>query len=166
MKSKSKVLISCMVFLGVNAFASKVFALDFNFTVIGDRGTAPGTVSGVIKGLTDNSSSKPTQIDVLSYPGKTGTEPIVLTSANSSYIGNFVVSNGNITAQTRFYVSNTFTLKEFLDFNTFGQLNGLSTTSYNSSGFNGATYTPATAVPWEFSPVQGAALGRVLKLKP
>ena len=160
MKSKSKVLISCMVILGVNAFASKVSALDFNFTFTGNA-EYPGQVSGVIKGLADTGRSTPTEITVFANSPQTGTDNIVFTFPPNQQNGEFTVSNGNITEETNYYAFND--QREYIVFNYGAFANEFfdgNSSINNESGFSGVTYTPAaTAVPWEFSPVQGAALG-------
>ena len=77
-----------MVILGVNAFASKVFALDFNFNFTGDE-EAPGQVSGVIKGLADTGQSTPTEITVFANSVQTGTVNTVFTFPTDQQGGNF-----------------------------------------------------------------------------
>jgi hypothetical protein len=59
-------------------------------------------------------------------------------------------------------------ISRFITFNYSGGINSITNTSgttnsstsfYNNSGFSGVTYTSATAVPFDFNPAEGAALG-------
>ena len=143
---------------GVLANSLAAQALDFNFSFDADHGT-PGTGTGVIQGLQDNNSNTNPNSIIISN------NPIGIPFGTVFDIrnrGSFSVNNGQITgANSVYYFGQNYSYN--IQFNSGGYNsigNGINnTSSYNSNGFSGVTYTPATAVPWDFSPNEGVALG-------
>ena len=160
-------------------------ALDFNFSFSSDNTSGGvGTVTGIIKGLQDNTNASqiPTEIDLTSYPTNVlGTNPnasgnvVFLAGTNppgkdwgTNNSVSFQVTGGNITSaffsEQGAAGSNSsksyFILNSPAGFNglSFNNGNGTSNSISNQGGFNGITFTSA-AVPFEFSPSQGILLG-------
>jgi hypothetical protein len=92
------------------SFSLPAHALDFSFTISGAQGTA----TGIIEGLSDNSTSVPSAVYIESYssqPDFSFSVPVLLTEILGNPFGppdnNFTVQNGAITAYD--YYGATFT---------------------------------------------------------
>jgi hypothetical protein len=125
--------------------------LNFDFSFTGTAGIA-GTVTGEIFGLTDNSTSAPTDVVIDSYPaGITlpGTPWDIFNAAGFILgVDRFTVSGGQITA-ANLQLENPG-LNEDLVLNScgFNQLQGTNLLSVvNSNGFSGITFTSSTSAP-------------------
>lgn len=149
----------------VIASTTQVQALDFSFSLNGDSDN-PGTVTGIIKGVGEGGSlNEFSVVEVLSSsnPNHLGTY--------SYYDGSFSVVDNIITAANQVQFSQEVYLSaydyvwiNYIDFNNYYNVgNGVTSPDgvsvYNYSGFAGVEYTAATAVPWDFNPAEGAALG-------
>lgn len=120
--------------LSSTVFAKSANALDFGFTF----GSGINTVSGTIKGLTDNSTGAASEVSI------TTPDNVTFTSANPN---TFTVAGGNIT--TASYTSSTAGSNLAL-FTAFGNYKGTAGTPTFSSGMpsgGGATPVPFGVVP-------------------
>lgn len=142
--------------LGCAVTPAEAATLDFNFSFTNDATTGGGTVTGIVRGLTDNATSAATSVEVLTNTSSLGSFGI------GEYIGNptvnsFTLSSGVITSAgfTSVGVLNTSpavtdsSLGFFFNFPNAPRGAGL---AKNRGGFNlnpnaGLTFTPATPVP-------------------
>jgi hypothetical protein len=144
--------------------------LNFNFSFTGNTsdGLEAGTVTGEIFGLTDNATSSPTSVEILSYTTPTGASsfpsaPFTVTPANYATIFSttFTVTAGQITAANFVVLITDLNAHGFyieLDCNapcSISPTNGANTlfdaavgpTFRSDSGVAGAHYTLASATP-------------------
>jgi hypothetical protein len=111
----------------------------------------PGTVTGAIYGLVDNTSNQAaTDIQVLSYPDAlTGfpTAPFDVTSLATNVSANsFTVTSGAITSANFFASSTDRSLYLFLGSSKNGLENDVTNTwTLNRNGFSGVSFTTGSA---------------------
>jgi hypothetical protein len=137
---------ACAAFiLGIAFFLSAQLAqaLDFDFTFAGTtEADAPGTVSGEIFGLTDNTTSLPTNVKVT-----VDTQGFSTPFSFAPYAGDdgpgFTVTAGVITSAVAGFTDSTSTrLITFDDEENYYGTYTQSTFTANDLGFAGVTYTP------------------------
>lgn len=144
-------------------------ALDFTFSFSNSGGTTPGTVSGTIYGLSDNTANQAaTDIQITSYPSALGfgSTPFSVFTFGTPSSNSFSVVSGTITAADFYVYYNSPSVFQFflLNHNSNNVLQNSSAYTYNAGGFSGATYS---AVPVPFNIPGGATiptLGSVLAL--
>lgn len=162
-------LVGALGSLGVIASSMAAQALDFNFSFTTDTGTNPGTTTGIIKGLTTGSNSVFSVLIDQNTVGITpGTElPRIdgniivsenedISSISGVYFGttNYLLDmNRSITTPSGIIYSN-----RIRNFST-GQLARINSTTPFSVESYSFTPVAATAVPFNFNPTEGAALG-------
>jgi len=175
--------LALLVTFGASARAS----LNFDFTIVGDpslgftSNPSGGTLTGVIYGLTDNSTSTPSEIDITSVPAGFGisaslSSPYILNSGsgwNLSGGSGFVLSGGVISSGTDYFASGP-SGSDF-DFNYAFGLNGLyepppgpNASLLNTGGLGGTSFAPApTPEPSTYAMMLGglALLGFCVRRK-
>jgi hypothetical protein len=143
------------------AFAAPARAglLNFSFsftTVPHQDGTTPGTVTGEIEGLSDNSTGAASDVIIETAPSALGgisTEgplPIDLNASGwVSIFNSFTVSGGQITDASFFAVAADSNAGIFLNVSgdNLVTFDDEVTTVANEGGFAGATYAPLVAAP-------------------
>ena len=131
--------------LGVVAQAMAAQAVDFNFSFTGTSGVT-GTVTGLIGGLTDNTSSVPSSIIINTDPTGVPSGTIL-----SQYLGgSFTVSNDTITAANDvIFEDSNSNFAIIFNLSSTNILSNLTDGSYtsNSDEFSGVTYIPTATVP-------------------
>jgi len=142
-------LFPCLALILVGALSGqRAHALDFTFAFSNNNysaGYVPGTVTGIIYGLTDNASSAPTYITITSAPaglGLTTPDPLTLLYSN----GDFTVTHGAITSDNfngSAYggVDVTFDAAENRVRNSVPFVDDL------QNSFTGAVFSPRSSVP-------------------
>ncbi len=148
---------------------SKASALDFTFSFSNNGGNVNGTVTGTVYGLTDNVTSSATRVTIESYPTGLGTpvDGLIATDWGGVQENSFTVANGAITAGDflSYGPNSGLCLNSNDNCFTGSNSNALTfnqdrNTVVNFNDFQGVAFTPATAaVPWEFNPTEGVALG-------
>ena len=144
-------------------------ALDFNFSFDNTVGSVAGTVEGTIQGLNDNSTGAASAVLITSFPAGLGGSFDIGNNAvlwDTVLANSFTVTNGAITAASfdAFTTGNNDVLcLTPSSANCATTTNGLTldnfaTTTFNSDGFGGATYSAATPVPFETEPTLGILL--------
>jgi hypothetical protein len=133
-------------------------ALSFTFTISTNLNydenfnplPGPGTITGIIQGLTDNLANQAaSSVSVTSYsPVDPGLPPVTIALPNF-YTNSFTVAGGQITNAD--FVGADVNTITILDLNA-SSINGISDGNnyfnlQNLDGFQGATYTPIAAVP-------------------
>lgn len=176
MKKSNLVLAGLLGGLGVIASSMTAQALDFNW----ELSTAQGNFGGTITGLQDNSINPFSQFSVALTNYSGGSLPVPLGSYNFApgftpasikvLSGKIVDIVGGDGGYWYGYFKDNFVSYSALTFNGsdggFGGY-GFGTASYQYDTENGGfgvtpgsiTYTAATAVPFDFNPTEGAALG-------
>jgi hypothetical protein len=124
--------------------AAPAQATNFDFSFVSDEFN-PGTVTGVLEGLTNGLSVDPTDILITSAPVTGLSYPFEMSPTSFTYSGGFTVSGGvvtgaDFTAGTDADGDVLLGLNAFFG-NGFGIV-GTSDAAANGSGFAGATYTP------------------------
>ncbi len=161
MRISCRVLVCAAFCALVAAYAPPARAglLNFSFSFTDDPtvGTTPGTVTGEIDGLSDNSTSAASDVIIDTVPSALGgisTEgplPIetIASGWNNPIINSFTVSGGQITAASFFAVSSYGHAALILNFSGENLLTFDKNNTYvkNSGGFAGATYAPLVAAP-------------------
>jgi hypothetical protein len=122
--------------------AAPAQATNFAFSFVSDEFN-PGTVTGILEGLTDGASVDPTDILITSAPVTGLSYPFEMSPAAFAYAGGFtvsgdVVTDGNFTAGTSGAGDVLLSLGD--SFNGFGVV-GTFNAAENTNGFAGATYT-------------------------
>jgi hypothetical protein len=119
-----------IVLLGF-AIDGQAQTLDFDFTIVGDQ-SHPGTVTGEIFGLTDNTTFDfPTEIEITSTPASWHIPPDFVVPYNKDVNGYFSVENGAITGEL---VADVFPVQD---------ANGaVGTLLFNTGGLNAFEYPP------------------------
>ena len=156
MSMRSWVIAASLLFVA-SATPARATLLNFDFTLTNDVGYGvPGTVTGVVEGLSDNSTSAASDVIITSAPSALGnllgaTFPLDVSTA-WSYNGSnsFTVVNGQVTNadfdQTTLPVNNPDGILQ-LNFYTFSELSldGNATRVANDGGFAGLSFTPVAA---------------------
>jgi hypothetical protein len=141
-----------LAFTLVGGFAP-AYALNFDFSFTNTIGSIPGTVTGEIFGLADNTADQAaTNVVIDSYPpAAVGLPPVPWDIFNASgytiSTNTFTVAGGTVTAASFIETSNVNTDALKLDngvFNTLEDASGIHV--LNAGGFAGIIFTPA-AVP-------------------
>jgi hypothetical protein len=132
-------------------------SLIFDFSITNATGNVPGTVTGQILGLTNNTTSAATQVLIDSFPpalgNAAGPTPINAMLWNFQLENSFTVSNGQVT-NGGFWAEESSTPLLLLYINGGGgnfnyvSLNGSNTLQvYAASGLAAANIVPAQASP-------------------
>jgi hypothetical protein len=154
MRIPCKVLASAAFCALVAAYAPPARAglLNFSFSLTNTLGNVPGTVTGEIDGLSDNSTGAASDVIIETAPAALddleGTLPIDTSASGWQYADNsFTVSGGQITDAS--IVAKSQDGKAYFFFNpngfNFVTLDGNSNTVGNADGFAGVTYAPLAA---------------------
>ena len=149
------------VILLTSAFSAPARGELLNFTFSftgGNTSSVQGTVTGLIEGLTDNSTGGAADVIIESAPSMTSFGPSVgpLPIDTASWVkqaNSFTVSNGQITAADFRAVTNG---EDFLDLDYTGRINlfTLSGNSYNvanNDGLAGISFSPSVPEPGTFA---------------
>lgn len=164
--------LTSLVFVA-NATPAKALDFTFSFSNEAGVGNVNGTVTGRIIGLANNAASSATAVYIDSYPSG-----LVPSNRASSYLTPINALTWSKITQNSFTVANNIiTADNFISENNSSSgldrllINGASTHNYlsigsanaqrvwNNNGLSGVIFASATAVPFEFSPSEGIALG-------
>lgn len=172
MKNLSIGLVGVIAGSCVIASSTGVQALDLNFNLTTESGTDPGTVYGVIQNLQEGNN--------VDWTIKINSNPVGIPSGTifKRSEGAFQVKNNSIESLSNIYATatdnNGSVMKLLMNYsyaplssyenNLEKSVNGIFSNSYQNSmtaySVNDYNLSPAaTAVPFDFNPTEGAALG-------
>ena len=148
MKLKVAIASAALAASALICAATPASALDFTFSFTNDVGNIPGTVTGEIFGLTNNSTSAATSVQVFTWPSglipiasqPTYTPPLDATTWASQFGNAFTVVNSAVT-NGAFHADNTTGVSN-LDrlWINFGPCSSGPTCSFLSLGSNNTQY--------------------------
>jgi len=140
------------------------FNWSFNATYKAGNAATLGTVSGTISGVQDNTTSNNNSgliATVLRTPD--GQNQGVSFGGVSLTLGDITVVNGVVTSSVLLFQGSNFGFSHFFHLRTDNSIYSIDPPFYYLANFdNGATFSPATPVPFEFDPSFGlVALGGI-----